>query len=610
MNSMILLMPILIPLIAVGLITALRNKSGRILNAISLIAATAILITAIILFKQRLVFTLPWAGFGMEFDLRLYYFSAFILLATAAFSFLIMLFCSSFMNGKKHQAQFYSYMLVSIAMVNGAVLADNLILMLFFWESLLLPIFGLIAIGGKEAFKTAAKAIIIVGVSDLCLMTGIGIIGYLSGTLTISKIAVPLNTLGCIAFVLVMIGAIAKAGSMPFHSWIPDAAIEAPTAFMAFLPTSLEKLLGIYLLARISLDMFKLTADSWLSTLLMILGVITLLPAVMMALVQNDYKKMLSYSSISQVGYMMLGIGTCLPIGIIGGLFHMINHALYKSCLFLSAGAVEKQTSTTNIYKLGGLWSKMPVTFICFFITALSICGVPPFNGFYSKEMVYAGALERGTFFYLAAILGSFFTTATILKLGHSVFFGKRSKENQNVKEAALPMLIPMIIIAGLCIIFGVYKNFTLANFIQPVFAEQLQEKHSSHNLTLIVMTAIILGAALLHHVIAVTIMGSGQKASDHIRNAPILKGVYDKAEKRYFDPYDISLWAINKISKILLSIDRWINWLCDGLSVRLVYLFSDEIRGAHTGNYSLYLLWSLIGSIIILIVMLKGPGS
>ena len=127
----------------------------------------------------------------------------------------------------------------------------------------------------------------------------------------------PLSTagLGGLALVLLMIGAISKAGAMPFHSWIPDAAVDAPLPFMAILPASLEKLLGIYFLARISLDLFELTPDSWVSTLLMIVGAVTILLAVMMALVQKDYKRLLSYHAISQVGYMILGIGTALPIG-------------------------------------------------------------------------------------------------------------------------------------------------------------------------------------------------------------------------------------------------------------------------------------------------------
>jgi formate hydrogenlyase subunit 3/multisubunit Na+/H+ antiporter MnhD subunit len=227
------------------------------------------------------------------------------------------------------------------------------------------------------------------------MMFGIGLTWHLAGTMTISQISLPLDRMGAIAFLFMATGALSKSGCMPFHSWIPDAALDAPLPFMAFLPAALEKLLGIYLLARLSLDMFRLSAASWVSTVLMIVGAATILLAVAMALIQKDYKRLLSYHAVSQVGYMVLGIGTATPVGIVGGLFHMINHAMYKSCLFLSAGSVERQVGTTDLSKLGGLARKMPVTMSCFVIGAAAISGVPPLNGFFSKELVYDGALER-----------------------------------------------------------------------------------------------------------------------------------------------------------------------------------------------------------------------
>lgn len=608
MSENTLLLPVIIPLIGALLIAVFRDKIKGLRQVVTFLATTAVLILGIQLFKQRLVYSLPWAGFGIDFTFRLYQFNAFILLAVSGFAFLITLYCMSFMRGKEHLSQFYAYLLVSVAMVNGAVLADNLILMLFFWEGLLLPLFGLIAIGGKEAFKTATKAVIIVGISDLCMMVGIGLVWYLTGTLTISQINMPASTLGSIAFILLMIGAISKAGSMPFHSWIPNAATDAQVPFMAFLPASLEKLLGIYLLARICLDMFKLNASSWLSIVLMTLGVITIILAVMMALIQKDYKKLLSYHAISQVGYMMLGIGTCLPIGIVGGIFHMINHALYKSCLFLTSGSVEKQAGTTNLRELGGLWRNMPITFICFFITAASISGVPPFNGFFSKEMVYAGALARNPIFYLGAILGSFFTAASFLKLGHSVYFGKRSRANENVKESKLAMLIPMIVIAGLCVFFGIDNKFPLKNFIEPVLSEPLHEEHA--NTVLFVLTGIVLLGAILHHLFATKVMGGGSFASDHIHHAPVIGDIYDRAEKGQFDPYNIVLWLVDKFSIILFKADRAVDWVYNGLIVNTADAFSTAVKKFNTGNYSFDIIWSLLGGIVLLIVMLMGLSS
>jgi NADH-quinone oxidoreductase subunit L len=401
-----------------------------------------------------------------------------------------------------------------------------------------------------------------------------------------------------------MIGAISKAGAMPFHSWIPDAAIDAPLPFMSLMPAALEKLLGIYFLARISLDLFRLTVNSGLSTLLMIVGGATIILAVMMALIQKDYKRLLSYHAVSQAGYMVLGIGTAVPVGIIGGLFHMINHALYKSCLFLTSGAVEKQAGTTNLEKLGGLAKKMPVTFICFIVTACAISGVWPFNGFFSKELVYDGALERGWIFYFVAIAGSFFTAASFLKLGHAAFMGKISAENEEVKEAHPAMLIPMITIAVICVLFGVFNQWPLNHLIQPILGGQRLEGHSfsgfPKNTMLVVITFVVFVLAALNHWFGLKKKGSGLHALDHIRYAPVISKIYDLAEKRFFDPYNWGIGLVNIISGISLAIDKTVNWFYDGFSVGLVNSLSSGIRKLHTGNYSAYLSWSLVGMLII----------
>ncbi len=608
MNDSFILLPIAIPFIAGLVVLLISQRIQSVKEAIALLATAATLGLTITLYGENINSSIPWTGFGIDFALRLYHFSAFILVAASAFSFLFVLYSCSFMRDKPYLNQFYSYLLITLAMANGAVLSDNLVLMLFFWEGLMLTMFGMIAIGRPGAYKTAIKAFIIVGGTDLCLMLGIGIAGHLAGTMTISEISLPVDFLGSLAFVFMMIGAISKAGSVPFHTWIPDAAVDAPLPFMAFLPASLEKLLGIYLLARISLDMFKLTAGSWISILLMTIGAITILLAVMMALVQKDYKRLLAYHAISQVGYMILGIGTCLPIGIIGGLFHMINHALYKSCLFLTGGAVEKQTGTTDLAKLGGIGIKMPVTFVCFLIAAASISGVPPFNGFYSKELVYDAALERGTIFYLAAILGTFLTAASFLKLGHAAFLGKRSEQNDNVRETSLPMLVPMIVIAAVCIVFGVWNYLPLNDLIKPILGEErLAGYEFSPNTMLITITVIVLVGALLHHLFAAKVNGSGYKASDHIRHAPFLEVIYTKAEKRWFDPYDIGLKIVQGTSRLGWWIDRGIDWLYEDFAVQVAKGLSSIIKLAHTGSYSMYVVWSLIGVLFVVIMLMKS---
>lgn len=606
----ILFTPIALPAIAGLIALCLPKRTAGLAGILALIATFFNLIVAITLFGKEALFTTPWCGFGIDFSLRLYHFSGFIILAASAFSFLVALYSTVFMKGKEHLNQYYGYLLLTVALLNGAVLANNLAVLLFFWEALLAPLFGMIAIGHKGALKTAVKALIIAGVTDLCLMFGIAIVYFLTGTLDMQRINLPLSTLGSIAFVFMMIGAISKTGAMPFHSWIPDAAVDAPTPFMAFLPSALEKLLGIYLLARISLDLFQLQPGSWVSILMMSLGAITLLFAVLMALVQRDLKKMLAYSTISQVGYMLLGIGTALPVGIVGGLFHMVNHALYKCGLFLAGGSVEKQTGTTDLGKLGGIGVKMPITFACFIVTALAISGVPPLNGFFSKELVYDAALERGWIFYAIAVLGSIFTAATLLKLGHAAFLGEKRAELSNVKEAPLGMTLPMIIIAATCILFGVYNTLPLTTFIQPILGSRL-EGHSFGgfhvNLFLVSMTLVALAVAYLSHRYGAKKAGNALGAADHIRTAAGLSGIFDKAEQGGLDPYDMGISIVNKLSRIAYGCDRFIDWVYSSLTVNIVALFSRLARAFHNGSYAGYIGWSLAGFVVIVVYILRS---
>ena len=505
----ILLAICLAPALALVLLL-IPSRARSLREALAVVAATANLGLVATTFGQQSRIELPWLGTSFDLSLRVYHTASFVTTAAAGFGLLVTLYSLPFMRKHSAHGAHYALMLLSLGMANGAVFSNNLLLLLFFWEGLLGTTYGMIAIGHAGAFKTATKALIISGITDLCLMLGIALVWAQAHTLTMTNLRLPLEGMAPAAFVLLMIGAISKGGSMPFHSWIPDAAVDAPTPFMAFLPASIEKLLGIYLLSRLALDLFELTPQSWLSTLMMVVGSVTILLAVLMALIQKDYKRLLSFHAVSQVGYMILGIGTAVPIGIVGGLFHMINHAMYKSCLFLTGGAVERQAGSTDLASLGGIGRKMPITFACFIVAAASISGVPPFNGFFSKELVYDGALERGTIFYLVAVAGSFLTAASFLKLGHAAFLGPRDKKNDGVREAPGAMLFPMLVIAGFCIFFGVNNAFPIDQLIVPMLPEHLIAEARSagthfsgwpSNPTLVAMTAAALLGALINHI-------------------------------------------------------------------------------------------------------------
>lgn len=307
---------------------------------------------------------------------------------------------------------------------------------------------------------------------------------------------------------------------------------------------------------------------------------------------------------------MILGIGTALPIGIVGGLFHMINNAMYKSCLFLTGGSVEKQVGTTDLKDLGGLGRKMPVTFGCFIVTAAAISGVPPLNGFFSKELIFDAALESGWIFYAVAVLGAFFTAASFLKLGHSAFLGKPAKTADRVKEVPWPMLAPMIIIAAGCILFGVYNPLPINGLIQPVLGARLGGNDFAglpQNWTLVGISVIILLLALLNHLYGVRKTNSGLGAVDHIHYAPGLSTIYGWAELRYFDPYDIGMLGVRGISRLFWRIDRGIDWIYNGFSVGVVRSLSSLLEKANTGSHSAYITWSLAGMAVIIIMIFAG---
>ncbi len=575
------------------------------------VASFACLAISLFLFGKEAGLAHPWLGAGIDISFRLYHFSSFLICAVNALAFLAILYSASSLSGKPSAKHFFVFLLLNLGFAQGAVLAGNLITMLFFWEGSLVTLFAMIAIGGNGSFKTAKKALVISGLCDLCLMLGIGIYGKLAGSFAISGERMGVSGLGGAAFILMMIGAIGKTGAMPFHSWIPDAGTDAPLPFMAIIPGSLDKLIGIYLLTRISLDLFARDMHSWASITLMTVGAATIIFAVMMALVQKDYKRLLAYHAISQAGYMVLGIGTFTAAGILGGLFHMLNNAIYKCALFMTGGSVEKQAGTTDLERLGGLARNMPYTFAFFLITAASIAGVPPLNGFFSKELIYSGALSRGSIFYLAAAAGTFLTAASFLKLGHAAYLGKRHDSNNNVKESSALMLGPMLCLALSCVLLGLNNSWVVRHLFEPVLGEGMgaaaHHEGAEWNSPLVMITIAVLAMALLNHAFGVIRTKRALGACDHIHHAPVLSWFYDKAEKGYFDPYNIWYAIIRIFSLASSAVDRAIDRLYNDLIPRVTGVVADMVKNAHTGSYRLYIIWALAASSAILILLVKA---
>jgi len=538
--------------------------------------------------------------------------SNFIGLFVGIFSVLIILYSAGFMRKKDNLIQYYSYIILTLLASLGAVFANHLVLFMVFWGLLAFLLYLLVGLGNKERTpSTAKKTFIIVGGADALMLLGVALIMKLSGSLQMDQISIPLNSKAAIiAYLCLAAGAFAKAGAMPFHSWIPDTAEDAPTPVTAFIPASLDKLLGIYFLTRLSLDMFVM--NKAMNTVLMAVGSITILAAVMMALVQHDLKRLLGYHAVSQVGYMVLGIGTANPIGIAGGLFHMLNNTVYKSSLFLSAGAVEKRAGTTNLDKLGGFVKTMPITFVSFLIASLAISGVPPFNGFVSKWMIYQSIIELGRsggylwiIWLVAAFFGSALTLASFMKLIHAVFLGQPYKEQVPDKskrtEVGASMWLPPVILSVLCIIFGVFAyRIPLKIFIFPSLGQEATFTGfwNADLAMALILTGVIVGIVI--YLLGTTseakeaeIFIGGETVEDHpelrvsgtefyntIEEIGILKSFYRLAKLKAFDIYDVG------------------REICFG--------FMRILRYIHNGVLPTYLAWCLLGMGVLFYIFLR----
>ncbi len=539
--------------------------------------------------------------------------NGFVAAAIGLFSVLTIIYSLGFMRGRPRVFAYYTYIILTAIVSILAVLSNNLILLLLFWGFLGFTLYLLINMGDKNAGFAAKKTFIIVGGSDALMLLGIAIIYYLTGSLQMDNIRLQLNSgLAVWAYLCIAIACFAKAGAMPFHSWIPDCAKSAPVPVVAFLPASLDKLLGIYLLARISLGLFVMTEA--LNIFLMLIGAFTIVAAVMMALVQHNMKKLLGYHAVSQVGYMVLGIGTGNPIGIAGGIFHMLNHAVYKSALFLTAGNVEYRTKTAELDELGGLSKAMPITYICCVIASLSISGVPPFNGFVSKWMIYQGLINQlqapssklqaiTVLCLVAAMFGSGLTLASFMKLIHATFLGQRdngTKGQQRVNEVSWQMWLPCVILAIICVVFGIFaQGLALKYFILPAVKDvTFIGTWYSGLATLLVLGGLVLGFLLfkikgLRPVFRQDTAFVGAEAVDlkqdritgtefynTVKELGILRSIYNKAEAGFFDIYE-------QAKIVVFGIGKYFQYL-------------------HNGILPTYMVWMLLGMIGLFLVLVR----
>ena len=529
-----------------------------------------------------------------------------MILLITFFSFIVIIYSLRYTSTNHRIRRYYSYILLTMVFSILAVISDNLLFFLFCWGILCITLYKIIRGSDEEGAAAAKKTMIIVGASDSILLLGIAIVHKVSGSFGISDAGIQTTSaLEIIAFFCLLTGAFTKAGAVPFHTWVPDFSKKAPASSTALLPASIDKLLGIYFMFRICTDLF--TLNEWITLILVLIGVLTIIIGVMMALAQHNVKQLLGYHAVSQVGYMVLGLGLGTPLGIAGGLFHMVNNALYKSGLFLVAGNVESRFGTDEIDNLGVSPRYMPYTFIAALIFSLSISGIPPLNGFASKWIIYQGIIDFGAGTGIAsklwvvwlglAVLGSALTLASFIKLLAGVFFRDKRKPQKGSFEVKASMTIPVIILAVICLLTGIFATpYIIPKIIMPLTGGmEYSGSWQSGLVTVMVLVSIVLGilvylsANIKKFRTSESFIGGepgfkarGISVLDFYKTltaAPFFAPIYRAASRKWFDVYDIG-------KSIVLYCNR---------------IFST----AHTGILPFYISWLISGLILLLIIIL-----
>lgn len=448
--------------------------------------------------KQSITW-LPSAG--IEFGIYADGLSMMIGFIASGIGFIIMGYSNSYMSHKEDLPRYYKYLLLFMGSMIGMVFSSNLIQLFIFWELTSITSFMLIGYWRNKpaSIYGATKSLLITVGGGLFMLAGFILLHSITGTFDIPTILqnpeivqnLKVHPLFLITLILIVIGASAKSAQGPFYIWLPNA-MEAPTPVSAFLHSATMVKAGIYLIARMH-PIFSGT-DAWF-ILVGGIGIFTMLLAGFLAFRQTDIKAILAYSTISQLAYMMTMYGYTSyhepGIGVAAATFHLLNHAIFKACLFLVAGIVAHETATRDIRKLGGLRKEMPITFIIASIAALAMAGVPPLNGFLSKEMFYETSLEMGhilggpfeVLIPAIAVMGGVFTFAYSIKLIDGIFLGKRQDHHlpQHVHEAPLTMLIPAAFLAVLVIFIGISPSTAVYYIIKPATAGILLEEVHLH---------------------------------------------------------------------------------------------------------------------------------
>jgi len=537
--------------------------------------------------------------------LRLNALSWFFAITISSISALCIIFSLSYIKGRERVNFYYLMMLLVNAGMLGIVLSGDLVSFYIFWEIMSWSTFLLISYNRGPALAAGLKYIIMSIIGSVTMLVGIISLYATYGTLDISEITLLIASAspGYILFVLILFCTAfgIKNAVLPFHTWLPDAHSEAPAPFSAVLSGILIKigtyglLLTMYVI--VGLKIFLGLGSGLLNFhfILSMLGAITIIVPTFIALLQNDAKRLLAWSSIGQVGYIILGIAFGTSLGVAGGIFHFFNHAAFKALLFLTMGAVEYQTKTRDLNSLGGLIKKMPLTFVAALVGTCGLIGVPLTNGFVSKWMIYKTLILEGhPFLAFVALIGTWGTILYCYKLIHNVFLGQLPEKYKNLKKSPFSMQLPMIVLSLAILLFGILPGIPLKLINKIVTSFGFE----SLNVTLwgiasdtgALNTINIAGAIVAAGIVVWIFFRMGARSVPVSQDDSYAAGAYVPEDKysytvNFYGPLYrmITPYLRDVFDELYYWIAGKVQWLCDG--IRRIY--TGDVR-----NYVLYIVF------------------
>jgi NADH-quinone oxidoreductase subunit L len=549
MNPILPWIILLAPFVSAAAITLFTLRWKTLSSSISIAAVLVSFVFSCLIFAQRTstAAEFTWITviglFHVPFGLTLDQLSRTMAVLVSGVGALIHVYSLGYMRDDQGKSRYFAALSLFMFAMLGIVFANNFVMLFIFWELVGFTSYVLIGhwLHRDAAADAANKAFITTRIGDFGFMIGILMLWMATGSVVFAEVAprMPIfsghATLVAIVALLIFCGAVGKSAQFPLHVWLPDA-MEGPTPVSALIHAATMVAAGVYMLVRVA---FIIQASQTALLVIAWIGTITAVMAALIATQQDDIKRILAYSTLSQLGYMVMAVGLASNDA---AMFHLFTHAFFKALLFLAAGSVIVMLHhEQNIWKMGGLRRRLPITFITFAVGALALIGCPPFSGFFSKDAILALACERNVPVFAVALFTAFLTAFYVIRMLVIVFFGNpRGESARDSRESSLVMTAPLIVLAILATLGGF--AFFARNFLAlPV------EKEAASFVSVLAIVAVILGSGL-----AIAIYRG--RPSDPM-DVELLR------HKFYFDELYSWLirWSQELLARVAAFVDRWI---------------------------------------------------